>query len=194
MATYKVYFAETGVAKTGLTPTITSRRVPDAPTDGSDAISGVTELSAGDAPGWYYFTATPTTDIVITVDGGAALTQPVDRYKQFSLSYADNLPNDEMISRIPAVVWEENAFDFHSGSMGWLLQMIGGASGKVNARLNSLVYTDQGNLSTGELDVYVDAASAAAEDKGPGKFVGSMTLNFGYSPEGELHSMVGTAS
>ena len=50
MATYTVFFTETGLAKTGLTPTLSSRRIPDAPTDGSDGISGVTELSAGDAP------------------------------------------------------------------------------------------------------------------------------------------------
>ena len=70
---HKVYFANAGVAATGLTPAFdTYKKV----SDGSNVTKPTfTEIGGG----WYKFTATPSEDIVGVVNGGAALAN-ADRY------------------------------------------------------------------------------------------------------------------
>ncbi len=71
---YKVYFADSGVAKTGLSPTFdTYKKV----SDGSDVTKPTfTEIGGG----WYKFTATPSEDIVGVVNSNDGAMADADRY------------------------------------------------------------------------------------------------------------------
>lgn len=82
---YKIYFADNGVAKTGLTPTFSSfKKVSDG--------SNVTPPAISEVGGGWYKTAdyTAPEDIVGVVDGGAALTADADRYVPFDATADDN--------------------------------------------------------------------------------------------------------
>jgi len=82
---YFVTFEDSGVPTTALTPTAIWLNG-----DGTSAGAAptVTELDAGDAPGWYYFDAAPAVRIVVTVDGGGTLPA-ADRYAHMVISPDD---------------------------------------------------------------------------------------------------------
>lgn len=107
---YKVYFANAGIATTGLTPVFaTYKKV----SDGSDVTKPtITEIGAG----WYKFTATPTEDIIGVIDGGATLTG-ADRFVPVDVTAQDPYL-DEPISLVASLVesqrgahtWQGNFF------------------------------------------------------------------------------------
>lgn len=75
MATYTVYFADAGVAKTGLTLTWEYLKQTDGGGD-EGSPPAFTEVGGG----WYRFTYSPTENMVGVIDGSATLTSDADRY------------------------------------------------------------------------------------------------------------------
>lgn len=83
---WQVVFSDGGVPETGLSPTISVWRYEDGSSAGTPPT--VTEISAGNAPGWYAFEAAPERRILVTIDGTDTLPD-ADRYVHLVIS-----PND----------------------------------------------------------------------------------------------------
>lgn len=110
---YKLYFSNSGVAKTGLTPTVTTFKKVS---DNSDVTPKPTISEIGG--GWYktsdYAAAE---DIVGVVDGGAGVTANIDRYVPLDITPNDpnmDLPSsllaDLVESQRGAHTWQGNYF------------------------------------------------------------------------------------
>lgn len=97
--TYKVYFSDSGIPTTGLTPIwkndqwirVSDRKKVnrDDPTDW-DATTGrgIPEIKEAKG-GWYCFDSTPAYDIVAVIDGGSSLQIETDRYIPVALGPQD---------------------------------------------------------------------------------------------------------
>lgn len=85
MATYSVCFFNAGTPAAGLTPTIvTHLKISDG------ASAGAAPVVAEVGGGFYRFTATPTVDVAVVIDGGVALPA-TDRYVPLQITPDDNL-------------------------------------------------------------------------------------------------------
>ena len=77
---FTAFFSDVGVPKTGLTPSISFVDIATGLVDDSGSMS---EVSAGNAPGWYNYDFTTydeTIDYAVSADGGGSLGNN-DRYK-----------------------------------------------------------------------------------------------------------------
>lgn len=98
---YWYHFTNAGVPETGLSPTISVWRFGDGTSAGTPPT--VTEMSAANAPGWYYFDATPEQPVLVTVDGTATLAD-ADRYVARVIS-PDDYPQTNR--RVVYSSWDE---------------------------------------------------------------------------------------
>jgi len=94
MATYKTYFADAGVASTGLTP------VWGSLTKVSDGTAFTPQPTFTElAGGWYKFTLSPSEDLVGVIDGSATLTTDSDRYVPVDFTALDGALDAAVSSR-----------------------------------------------------------------------------------------------
>lgn len=99
MATYVVYFANSGTPALGLTPTW-SVLVKAANNTAFTPQPAISELSGG----WYKYTLSPTEALVGTIDGGISLPS-ADRYKSQSIPVGSPSP---IVSGSQAVTFQVN--------------------------------------------------------------------------------------
>lgn len=98
MATYKVYFAEAGVATTGLTVTWEYlKKVSDGTDEGSPP--AFTEIGGG----WYKYSYSPTEDMVGVIDGSATITSDSDRYVPVDFTASDTAITEITAERMGAL-------------------------------------------------------------------------------------------
>jgi len=108
MARYSVQYTNAGVPQTGLSPTVTWRYEDGSGSPG--AAPTVNELDAVNAPGWYYFDASPTKKIVVTVDGTATVPN-AERYVGMVISQDDYATTEARLAVLDTAiadhVWDE---------------------------------------------------------------------------------------
>lgn len=98
MAVYKAYFANAGVAVTGLTLTWASLKKVSDGTDEA-AQPAFTEIGGG----WYKYTYSPTEDMVGVIDGSATITEDVDRYVPADFTASDTAITEITAARMGAL-------------------------------------------------------------------------------------------
>lgn len=190
MARYTVFFTSGGVAQTGLTPSIVNWLLVTGASAGS--VPTVSELSAGSAPGWYYFDVTPTGRSIALVDGGASLSaseryvpmvvDPNDYAVTESRLGALDTPFTALKNALADAVWEESETDHvAAGSFGLAVQVMAGLTQR-NFRIASPVYNGDGQMESATMKVYANATDAAA-DSSP---LATFTLTATYDGSGNM--------
>lgn len=102
----------TGAPATGISHSATSRY--DNDTAGPSVT--VTEVSASNAPGFYYFDVSPTGSLLVLLDAGSGVTDDAFRYQAFNIQQDSTLVT---LGNVADAVWDE-ALAGHStaGSAG----------------------------------------------------------------------------
>ena len=194
MARYPVFFSDGGSPATGLTPSITWRVLSDGTSPG--APPAVSELDSVNAPGWYYFDATPSEQVVVTVDGGASLPT-VERYKSNVIDVSDFAASEARLASLDSPftalkealadqVWDEAVVGHASaGSFAVLLQVVAGLS-LGNMRIANPAYDSDGRLVSGTLKVYANGMEATND----GTTLDTFTVTATYDVDGNLQTFL----
>lgn len=114
MGQYNIYFSNAGVPAAGLTPTISWLNY-----DGSSVGAAgptVNETDAAAMPGWYNFSASPTQDIILTIDAGATIPN-AERYIAMTITADDFAITEARLANLDAAVSSRSTFDSASDSV-----------------------------------------------------------------------------
>jgi len=172
------FFTDTGVPKTGLTPTVRIRDI----SDNTLIITDSTSSEVGD--GWYkydFVAYDSTKEYAIRFDGGPTLSD-TDRYTSGT--------NDSFAEDITDAVFEEQ-INKHlvDGSFGYAINEINNDLKRTlgllheNIFIDNTIYDAHGNMQSARVRIYSDSASVG----GDSNVIGTYTIASSSSETGKFN-------